>query len=130
MLRNGLLGSSQPLDNLIAYSIIEASQGRLLGSHSPDQSVIMIEMPSAGIINLLTNFKDIAQFMYKQPRTLFQVAEELRIPLSTIFEFYNVCYLLGYLIFESPSPKTEPTMVVEEKKSGKLGHFLKTFFNK
>jgi len=127
-----MLKSSRPdvraLDAFIVYAVIEVSQGRLLESHSAEQPVTLMQMPDTDKIPMLADYKNIAEFMHNKPVSLFQVAEALQIRLPFIFEFYNVCFLLGYFTLANPT-KVE-TATLEQKKPGPLSHFLKTIFSK
>ncbi|MDD5275724.1 MAG: hypothetical protein PHR16_06550 [Methylovulum sp.] len=124
ILKSGKELNAQPLDELLVYAIIEVSQGRLLEGHFPEQAFKLTQLPDVNKTPTLVNYKKIAEFMHKQPGNLFEVAEALQIPLSTIFEFYNACYLLGYLTVETAT-KIE-SAPIEPKKTGKLSNFLKT----
>lgn len=138
MLKSGQLVNPQPLDALVVYAIIEVSQGRLLEGHSAEQAFTLTQMPDFGQMPMLAEYKRLGDYLYKQTSNLFQAAETLNKPLSAVFDFYNVCYLLGYVSIETAtnlappdvSKTNTPVIVMDEKKSGKLGDFLKNLFVK
>lgn len=128
MLKSEQLAEAQSLDALIAFAVIEASQGRLLEGHSAEHPIKLTRLPDTSKIPLLATYKNIAEFIHNQSCNLFQVAEALQTPLSSIFEFYNACYLLGYLT--TVNPEKADALPNEPQKSGKLGAFLKAFLTK
>lgn len=120
----------QALDGLIVRAVIVASQGRLLEGHSPEQAISLSQVPDTDKLPLLAPYQKIAEFMRQQPCNLFQAAESLQIPLSAIFEFYNVCFLMGYCTTAANLPIATLIEPAEPKQTGALGHFLKSFFKK
>ncbi|MCK5354219.1 MAG: hypothetical protein KAJ63_03810, partial [Methyloprofundus sp.] len=110
---------------LIASAVIDASQGQLLDGHSVKQKIMLRNMPDVADGSILSQYKDIAEYMHQQPVNLFDVAERLQVPMSDIFDFYNVCYLLGYVKVTAADSKES-----EGENSKTLGRFLKSFFTK
>ncbi len=128
ILKSGQTANAQPLDALIAEAIIEVSQGRLLEGHSAEQTVRLTQIPDTSKIPALTAYSAITDVISQQPCNLFQLAELLQTPLSSIFEFYNVLYLLGYLTPDTTTA-TETLTITKPKTTKQLG-FLKDFFKK
>ena len=115
---------AQPLDNLLVFAVLKAAAGRLLEGHQPDREVILKQMPDTNKLSLLADYQRIAERLHKHPDTLFNLAENLQVPAAQVFDFYNVCSVMGY-IDAVVSAKS-----AAEQKSGVLTHFLKSFFGK
>ena len=121
------------LDAMIGYAIVLASQGRLLEGQLAEQVVKLEQQPKNDEIPVLNEFDSISALMIKQENNLFDVAEQLQVPLSDVFNFYNVCYFFEYIKVISIEKKTIPskTKISDENKNAKtLGHFLTSFFGK
>lgn len=115
--------TAQPLDDLLIYAVLKAASGYLLEGHNPEQKVKLKRLPDSKKKPLLANYQNIAEKLQKQPDNLFNVAEALQVPISQVFDFYNICSVMGYL-------NTEELTKSNEQKSGTLSHFLKSFFSK
>lgn len=122
--------SARSLTVLSIYALIQASQGRLLEGHNAERPVRLTAMPDVKEIPLLGLYNDIAAFMSNRESDLFDVSEALQIPLAKVFEFYNACFILGYI--DLPTIETESEAVgaksveVQNKKS--LKRFFSAFF--
>ncbi|MCX7096686.1 MAG: hypothetical protein NTV43_02140 [Methylococcales bacterium] len=114
-------------DNLLVYAILKAAGGRLLEGHQSDRKVKLKQLPDSTKIPLVAKYRNIAQLLYKQPESLFDVAEVLQVPVSHVFDFYNICSVMGYLETTTPG---KPAHSAEEQKPSALSHFLKAFFGK
>jgi len=120
----------QPLDALIANAVLYVSEGRLPDGHSAEQTVKLAAMPDFARLPMLSPYRRIAEFAFQKPGSLFQYAEALKTPLSSIYDFYTVCFLLGYFEATSASQQKPEAATAEAKKTAKLSEFLKDFFNK
>jgi hypothetical protein len=135
MLKSGQLSKKQPLEALVVYAIIEVSQGRLLEGHSAEQAFTLIQMPDFGQIPMLSEYKRVADYLYKQTSNLFQASEALKKPLSAMFDCYNVCYLLGYITIEKGTKldaingQQTSRAVMVEKKTRKVEWLFKKIFS-
>lgn len=127
-----LLGQNPPPEKaksfptLICYAILIASQGRLLDGHSANQPIKLSKIPDTDQFPLLKKYQSVAELMAQQESSLFTISEQLQQPLTHIFNYYNVCYLLGYISQKMEKSKTTK----ETKNSHTLGHFLSSFFKK
>ncbi|NOQ15591.1 MAG: hypothetical protein GQ581_00875 [Methyloprofundus sp.] len=118
----------QALDVLFVRAVLDVSQGRLLKGHEATRKVELKADLAKIKIEIMTEYVDIAEFMQQQSRDLFAVAESLQVPLATIFDFYNTCFLLGYI---RVLPEETQQKVLPSNKSKKpLGQFLKSLFKK
>ena len=115
----------QGLKSLVNYAIVKASNGQLLDGHTASQQLILRNMPDVEEGSVLSSYTEIADYMYQQEVNLFDVAEKLQVSISDVFDFYNVCYLLGYVKLITASGKDE-----KSANSKTLGRFLKSFFTK
>ncbi|NOR80422.1 MAG: hypothetical protein GQ529_06255 [Methyloprofundus sp.] len=111
--------------SLICYAIIHVSQGQLLDEHSAKQILVLRSLPDVEGNSILSRYKAIAEHMYQQEGSLFDVAETLQVSLADVFDFYNVCYLLGYIKMIATGGKG-----LEAENTQTLGRFLKSFFTK
>jgi len=112
-------------DSLISYAVIHVSQGQLLDGQSASQGVVLRSMPDVEGNSILNRYKAIAEYMSQQEGSLFDVAEKLQVSLADVFDFYNVCYLLGYI-----KVTTTGATDLETDNTNTLGRFLKSFFIK
>lgn len=124
------LAKAQPFDSLFVLAILEASQGRLLEGHSGEQTIKLRQLPDINKLPMMASYTKIANHIHQQPCSLFECAETLQIPLSSLYNFYNVCFLLDYFITETESSNKTETIVSDTKKPSKLSQFLKDLFNK
>lgn len=109
---------AHPLDALLVAAILKAAGGRLLEGHQPEQKIQIKPLPP---LPGLEPYQAIAQLLAQHPMSLYETAETLHLPIAHVFDFYNVCALLGHIdTVTSPAPTTEKTSV--------LGHFLKALF--
>ncbi len=125
--------SAQNLDALLGYSIIIASQGRLIDGLLAEQTVKLKQLPNNDQIPILACYQTISELMYQQENNLFDVAEKLQIPLSEVFNCFNICYFFENI--QVITPEKKPVIPETEKNSDNknaktLGHFLTSFFNK
>ncbi|NOQ14032.1 MAG: hypothetical protein GQ583_06065, partial [Methyloprofundus sp.] len=111
--------------SLISYAVIHVSQGQLLDGHSAKQGLVLSSMPDVEKNSILSRYKGIAEHMYQQEGSLFDVAETLQVSLADVFDFYNLCYLLGYVKMTTTDAKD-----LETDNTKTLGRFLKSFFTK
>jgi len=130
LLKKEELSHSQPLDALIVHAILEVSQGRLLEGHSAEQTIKLTARPNLDKFPMLAPYSQIAEFAFQHPSSLFQCAEELKTPLSLLYDFYNACHLLGYIATETPVAKKTAPSATEADTPSKLGGFLKELLNK
>lgn len=115
---------AQGYESLLVYAILKASAGRLLAGHQAELSYKLKHLPDTDKEPLLAPYQHLAQALYKQPTSLYDLAEQLPTPMAKVFDFYNVCQVLGYLeLTTAANPVSEPKQSV-------LGHFLKAFFSK
>ena len=113
-------------DSLISYAIIHVAQGQLLSGHSVRQQLKLTKVPDFNANPLLSKYQSIAEFMYQNEVSLFDVAEKLQIPTSDVFDFYNVCYSFGYIKVLSAGLSDSDN----NKNSKTMGRFLSSFFKK
>ncbi|NOS89227.1 MAG: hypothetical protein HOP34_11950 [Methylococcaceae bacterium] len=108
--------SAHPLDALLVEAILKAAGGRLLEGHQPEQKIQIKPLPP---LPGLEPYQTIAHLLAQHPMSLYEAAETLHLPLAHVFDFYNVCTLLGHIdTVTSPAPE----------KTSVLGHFLKALF--
>ncbi|BCG63082.1 MAG: hypothetical protein methR_P0773 [Methyloprofundus sp.] len=119
----------QALDALFIRAVLDVSQGRLLKGHVATRKVELKANLAEIKIEKMTEYGDIAEFMQQQASDLFAAAESLQVPLATIFDFYNICFLLGY-IHMLPEEVQQKVMPSNKKSKKTLGQFLKSFFKK
>lgn len=117
-----------PLKVLKTQAVIQASQGRILNGHSPDMDVMLTRLPDFDTLPILAQYRKIAEQMIGSAMNLFSVAEKLRVPISDVFDFYNVCYLFGDISIDRQSAKQQK--VFESRNSKMLSFFLKPFLRK
>lgn len=124
--------SARSLTELTIYAVIQASQGRLLDGHSAERPITLVASPNAKEIPLLGQYREIAEFMRNWEGDLYGVSEALQIPLAKVFEFYNACFVLGYITLPAHTTDSEAVSVktVEVKSKRGLGRFFSTFFQK
>lgn len=122
--------SSRSLTELTIYAVIQASQGRLLDGHSAERPVTLAALPNANEIPLLGQYSEIAKFMRNWEGDLYGVSEALQIPLAKVFEFYNACFVLGYITLPVNATDSEAISVKTAEVQSKrgLGRFFSTFF--
>ncbi len=121
----GLRGESsefvaKELKSLIIYAIIQVSQGQLLEGLSGKQAFILNTMPDIEADSILNRYQGVAALMYQQEGNLIDIADKVKIPLSDVCDFYNVCYLLGYIEVIGAKPK-----ILETSNSNTLGQHIK-----
>ncbi|MGR9051261.1 MAG: hypothetical protein ACU84J_01295 [Gammaproteobacteria bacterium] len=118
----------KPLAILKAQAVIHASQGRILDGHSPELDVILEELPDFEGLPVLAKYRNIAEYMVRKAVNLFSVAENLHVPMSDLFDFYNVCYIFDKITIDYDSAKRQKS--AENKNAKTLSLFLKSFFKK
>ena len=116
---------SWALDALFVRAVLLVSQGRLLKGHRADRKVELKTWQDNVDISQLDEYAELATFMQKKPHDLYTVAESLQIPLAIVFDFYNICYLLGCIRI-LPEEVGQERLPVKSKKT--LGYFLRSFF--
>ncbi|NOQ64311.1 MAG: hypothetical protein GQ582_07350 [Methyloprofundus sp.] len=110
--------------SLLSYAITQLSQGELLSGQNTQQTFILQKTAELNEACFLSKYHRISQFMCEQETNLLDTADQLKLPLADIFDFYNVCFLLGYI-----------NVIVDDvekpdKNSKTLGRYLKSFFKK
>lgn len=114
-------------DVLITLSILLASQGRLLEGQSAETFFRLHQYPDLKKLYLLEKYKSIADAMYQDESDLFTLSEKLQVPLSDVFDFFNVCYLFDLI---SVGNQKASNSGKQQENKGALSHFLKSFFKK
>ncbi len=115
----------QALDALLVRAVLFVSQGRLLKGHKAERQVELTAWQGDINVAQLEKYTDIAQVMLHQPKNLYVVAELAQVSLTTLFDFYNICYLLGCIRI---LPATVNQVVRPKKSKKTFGYFLRTLF--
>ena len=116
------LKAHRGLDALIGYAIFYASQGRLLEGHSAEQAIKLLKKPDVNKIPILREYQAVSESLQKQNRSLLSLVEQLQVKIPYIFDYYNICYLLGFLECTSIEPKNNHPK--------KPSSFFNSFFKK
>ena len=111
-------------DALIGYAIFNASQGRLLTGLSAERMVKLVQTPDSVKIPVLKRYEEISTLLYDQEMSVLGVVEKLQINLPYVFDYFNICYLLGYL------REIEEVEYEEDELSIKPRSMFTTFFKK
>jgi hypothetical protein len=112
------------LDALIGYAVFNASQGRLLANLSAEKVVKLVQIPDAVKVPVLNRYEEISTLMHEEEMSLISVVEKLQVNLPYVFDYFNICYSLGYL-------KEVKAVVSENSTSNaKQKPFFVTFFKK
>ena len=114
----------QGLDALIGYAIFNASQGRLLVGLSAEKIVELPHIPDVVKIPVLKRYEDISTLMHEQEMSLLGVVEKLQLNLPYVFDYFNICYLLGYL------KEVKPVDDESNRAKTKSHSFFTAFFKK
>jgi hypothetical protein len=112
------------LDALIGYAVFNASQGRLLANLSAEKVVKLVQIPDSVKVPVLNRYEEISTLMHEEEMSLISVVEKLQVNLPYVFDYFNICYSLGYL--------KEVKAVVSENSTShaKQKPFFVTFFKK
>jgi hypothetical protein len=112
------------LDALIGYAVFNASQGRLLANLSAEKVVKLVQIPDSVKVPVLNRYEEISTLMHEEEMSLISVVEKLQVNLPYVFDYFNICYSLGYL-------KEVKAVVSENSTSNaKQKPFFVTFFKK
>lgn len=112
-------------DALIGYAVLNASQGRLLAKLSAEKPVKLVQYPDIIKVPVLKRYEEISALMHDQEEiSLLGVVEKLQVNLPYVFDYFNICYLLGYL---EVIKRVENEM---DASSDKSRSFFTTFFKK
>ncbi|MDD5126331.1 hypothetical protein [Methylovulum sp.] len=88
--------SPRPLSSLVWYVVFKSSQGRLLQGTSAQDIVHLLRWPDLGLPEC-RNYVKLAAFMHSNSMALADIATATHIPLGSVYDFYNACYLTGLI---------------------------------
>lgn len=91
----------RPLQELLWYAALCASNGQLLQGCYADMPVRLASNPDFSRLFHREYDPVLAAFMLKHTATLTAVAESTGIALARVFEFYNACAVLGWVVVDS-----------------------------
>lgn len=89
--------AARPLSELLWYATLCASEGQLLHGCRADTPVRLKRCPDFSQLFHRPHDPMLAAFMFGESAPLTAVAEETRVPLPQVFDFYNACAILGLI---------------------------------
>jgi len=92
--------AARPLQELLWYAALSASNGQLLLGHRADVPVRLTSSPDFSRLFHRAQDPKLAAFMLKQSETLTNIAETTGVPPAQVFEFYNACAVLDLIDVE------------------------------
>lgn len=90
----------QPLDELLWYAALCASNGQLLQDHHAETAVRLLSYPDFSRLYHKEHHLLLATAMLENSAALAKVAETTGIPLAQVFDFHNACAILGLIAME------------------------------
>jgi len=90
----------RPLDELLWYAALCASNGQLLQGHPAETAVRLLSCPDFSRLYHEEQHLLLAAAMLENSAALTKVAETTGIPLAQVFDFHNACAMLGLIVIE------------------------------
>ncbi|MDO9107153.1 MAG: hypothetical protein Q7U57_19600 [Methylovulum sp.] len=90
----------RPLDELLWYATLCASNGQLLQGHYAETTVRLLSCPDFSRLYHKAQHPLLATALLENSATLTQVAETTGIPLAQVIDFHNACAILGLIVVE------------------------------
>jgi len=87
---------AQKIKDLVWFSVIENSAGRMIKGHSEDDVITLKAWPDLRLPSCI-KYAKIATFMKNNAATLQIVAEKTGFSLAEVHTFYNACYMTGLI---------------------------------
>lgn len=84
------------LKELIWYIVMKTSAGKVIKDHASADIVTLKAWPDLKLFKCASCAK-VATFMKNNAAPLAMIAEQTRMPLSEVHNFYNACYLMGLI---------------------------------
>ena len=88
--------TAKPLNNLIWEITFLASSGKLLQGHSQNDIVHLSHWPDLSIATC-RNYMKLIAFMRHNTAPISEIAQSTAIEMTEIYNFYNACYLIGFI---------------------------------
>lgn len=93
--------TAHPLDSMLWFLGLCASQGRLIEGHPRTAPVRLKQFPNFALLPHEPLHMKMAAFMLKNTVSLKTVADQTGIGLSRVVDFFNACYLIGLIHAEA-----------------------------
>jgi len=87
---------AQKIKDLVWFSVIKSSAGRVIKGHSEDDVVTLQVWPDLRLPSCI-KYAKVATFMKNNAATLRIVAEKTGFSLADVHTFYNACYMTGLI---------------------------------
>ncbi len=86
------------INELIWFSVLINSRGRLIDNASPKKTVLLKQAPEYMRLDYYANeYKNLADCMANDALNLFEISDKLKKPLVDLVGFYNACSMLNLI---------------------------------
>jgi hypothetical protein len=86
----------QPLKNFIWYISIKTSAGKVIKGHLNTDIITLKGWPNMRLFKCM-EYANLITFMRNNAAPLEMIAEQIKMPLAAVNDFYNACYLMGLI---------------------------------